>query len=43
MRTLIVGGTIQTPTKALTDHTLIVEDGMIAAIVAGTVPAASRR
>ena len=41
MRTLIVGGTIQTPTKALTDHTLIVENGTIAAIVAGTALAAT--
>jgi len=37
MRTLISGGTLLTPHKTLTGHTLIIEQGKIAALVEGRV------
>ena len=38
MRTLIIGGKIVTPTKTLSEHTLVVEDGKITSFVRGKAP-----
>lgn len=39
MRTLITGGTLLTPCATLPDHTLVIEDGRIAALQGGRVTA----